>query len=108
MRMIPWLVVIAHDEWIFEPTKYRLSKTLAGSVNHVPRGAGGPGATSRNTLGTATGATHKRAKVPVESNPAAVLAAIKWASIGFEVFCASALAPYMLKKTDSAMPMFVT
>ena len=44
------------------------------------------------------GATHKRASVPVKSNPAAFLAATKWASIASGVFCANALAAHRIEK----------
>src|SRR5271154_3827710 len=73
---------------------------------HVSRagvggGAGaGPGAAAR-TGRTIGGATHKRARVPVKSNPAAFLAAIKWASIASE-FCADAIATHKLEIRKSA------
>jgi hypothetical protein len=53
-------------------------------------------------IGAACGATHKRAKVPVKSNPAAFLAATKWASIASAVYCANALAPHRVEKRKSA------
>jgi hypothetical protein len=36
--MIPSRVVSAHDEWTLPPTKYRSSKTFAGSAYHESRG----------------------------------------------------------------------
>jgi len=51
-----------------------------------------------------SGATHKRASVPVKSNPAAVLAATKWASMVSVVFCANAGGgPHKLHKEVQAM-----
>src|SRR5687768_17810541 len=38
IRMIPSVVVNAHDEWTLPPTKYRLSKTFAGSAYQLFRG----------------------------------------------------------------------
>ena len=35
---MPSRVVSAHEEWIFPPTKYRLSNTFAGSAYHDSRG----------------------------------------------------------------------
>ena len=35
---MPSRVVSAQAEWIFPPTKYRLSKTFAGSAYHDARG----------------------------------------------------------------------
>ena len=40
---MPSRVVSAHAEWIFPPTKYRLSKTFAGSAYHDARGGALPG-----------------------------------------------------------------
>src|SRR5277367_5362393 len=65
-------------------------------MNHVSRAGAGPGAASRGGPNVG-GATHKRARVPVKSNPAAFLAAIRWASYASGLFCAKALAPDKLE-----------
>ncbi len=56
------------------------------------------------TAETVWGATHRRIRVPVKSNPAAVLAAIKWASTVSVAVCAKALPPHQ-EKMASAVPM---
>ncbi len=43
MRMMPSDVVTAHAEYSFSPTKYRLSKTLAGSTCQALAGGGPAG-----------------------------------------------------------------
>src|ERR1700730_13938426 len=84
--MTPSLVVSALEEWILVPTKYRLSNTFPGSVNHVARSGGGGGRTS--APGPVCGAMQMRASVPVKSNPAAALAAARCASIALGAGCA--------------------
>src|SRR5882672_2052721 len=88
MRMIPSRVVRAHAEWILPPTKYRLSKTLAGSAYQVSRAGALAGfATYAGTTSLASspplwGRRQTRTSVPRNSNPAAVLAdcTAAWAS----------------------------
>src|ERR1700719_4556298 len=91
--MIPSLVFSAQELWNLEPTKYRLSKTLAGAAYHVLRAGAGPGATSRIAVGSGVGATQRRATVPVKSNPAALRAAARCASIMLVLFCAKSAGP---------------
>src|SRR5215470_10402684 len=86
--MIPSLEVSAQAEWILLPTKYRLSKTLPGSVYQVARAGGGGGAVS--APGAVCGSTHSRASVPVKSNCAAALARVRKASTGLVGCCAEA------------------
>src|SRR5215472_2641601 len=98
--MIPALVVSAHEEWIFVPTKYRLSNTFAGSVYQVSRAGGGGGATSGP--GAVCGATHTRTSVPVKSNPAAALARARNPSIGLALCASAAAAPSPTHKPRAA------
>src|SRR6266571_5342871 len=88
MRMIPSLVVKAQDEWILPPTKYRLSKTLAGSAYQVSRAGALAGfATYAGTASLESspplwGRRQTRTSVPRNSKPAAVFAdcTAAWAS----------------------------
>ena len=65
---------------------------------------GGAGRHIAQRIGNGTGATHRRASVPVKSNAAAFLAATRWASIASVVFCANALAPDRQENTTRAAP----
>src|SRR5690242_14468921 len=98
--MMPSLVVSAHDEWIFVPTKYRLSNTFAGSVYQVSRGGGGGGATSGP--GAVCGATQTRTSVPVKSKPAAFLARARYASYGLADCARAAAAPIPMQRPRAA------
>ena len=60
-------------------------------------------ATSRSVFWTGAGATHNRAKVPVKSNPAAILAATKWVSTASGVFCAKAPAVHKIEKMAAGL-----
>src|SRR6266705_1308705 len=102
MRMIPSLVVKAQDEWILPPTKYRLSKTLAGSAYQVSRAgalagfATYAGSTSLESSPPLWGRRQTRTSVPRNSKPAAVFAdcTAAWASASKSLLagaCASAL-----------------
>src|SRR5881396_274509 len=102
MRMIPSRVVRAHEEWILPPTKYRLSKTLAGSAYQVPRAgalagfATYAGTTSLESSPPLWGRRQVRTSVPRNSKPAAVFAACTaaWASASKSLLagaCAKAL-----------------
>src|SRR6266852_8563867 len=102
MRMIPSRVVRAHEEWILPPTKYRLSKTLAGSAYQVSR-AGAlagfamyAGRTSLESSPPLWGRRQTRTSVPRNSKPAAVFAdcTAAWASASKSLLagaCAKAL-----------------
>src|SRR6267378_209038 len=102
MRMIPSRVVRAHAEWILPPTKYRLSKTLAGSAYQVLRAGALAGfATYAGTTSLASspplwGRRQTLTSVPRNSKPAAVFAdcTAAWASASKSLLagdCASAL-----------------
>src|SRR5215472_3634850 len=95
--MIPALVVSAHEEWIFVPTKYRLSNTFAGSVYQVSRAGGGGGATSGP--GAVCGATHTRTSVPVKSNAAAAFTRARYSSIGLAGGVCACAAPTPMPMT---------
>src|SRR5690242_4785370 len=85
--MIPFDVVIAHDEYSVMPTKYRLSNTFTGSACHASRGgsAGGPpprrpappGPPARGSGGLTSASAVLQTGVyrPIRSPSAAVLAA---------------------------------
>jgi hypothetical protein len=62
------------------PPTYSAAKRC--SANQVSRAGTRPeGAASRTTSGNVAGATHRRASVPVKSNPAATRAFTRWASM---------------------------
>src|SRR5215212_9785972 len=88
-RMMPSRVVSAHAEWIFPPTKYRLSNTFAGSAYQDARGGALLGSdtygagTSRKSSLLLGGRRHVRASTPVNSNSDASFAACCAASTGF-------------------------
>src|SRR5438309_6666064 len=101
MRMIPSRVVKAQEEWILPPTKYRLSKTLAGSAYQVSRAgalagfARYAGTTSLESSPPLWGRRQTRTSVPRNSKSAAVLAdcTAAWASASKSLLagdCASA------------------
>src|SRR5258708_30072973 len=102
MRMIPSRVVRAHEEWILPPTKYRLSKTLAGSAYQLSRSGAFAGfATYAGTTSLASspplwGTRQTRTSVPRNSKPAASFAdcTAAWVSASKSRFvgdCARAL-----------------
>src|SRR5688500_2728389 len=85
MRIIPSDVVTAHADSFMLPTKYRLSKTFAGSAYHSDRGgivreaAAAAGAALAGAEGR--GASHIESKTYVKSCPgryATDLAADRW------------------------------
>src|SRR3954470_8889982 len=101
--MMPSLVVNAHAEWTLPPTKYRLSKTFAGSAYQEERGGAllgsdtyGAGMSLKSSL-LLGGRKHVRASVPRNSNSAAFFAAncAAWTSFdtvgsGAALICAKA------------------
>src|SRR5262245_48738348 len=92
---MPSLPTIAHALWIFVPRKYRLSATLAGSAYQVSlagvRGPAAAGAAPRAGVVVAGGfGMQRRRKVPGQSIPAAVLAAMMYPSIVVGGVCAHA------------------
>src|SRR6267143_993733 len=114
MRMIPSRVVKAHEEWILPPTKYRLSKTLAGSAYQVSR-AGAlagfamyVGRTSLESSPPLWGRRQTRTSVPGNSKPAAVFAdcTAAWASASKSLLagaCAKALHTASPPATSAAL-----
>src|SRR5437879_1913306 len=102
MRMIPSRVVRAHEEWILPPTKYRLSKTRAGSAYQLSRAgalagfATYAGTTSLESSPPLWGSRQTRTSVPRNSKPAAVFAdcTAAWASASKSLFGACASAPH--------------
>src|SRR5687768_17986132 len=97
---MPSLVVSAHEECSLPPTKYRLSKTLAGSANQVSRGGAllgsvtYAGATSIRFSPPLCGSKQVLTRVPRNSKPAAVFANRKSTRlnsshgyISYAVFC---------------------
>src|SRR3954468_1293853 len=102
--MMPSLVVSAHAEWTLPPTKYRLSKTFAGSAYQEERGGAllgsdtyGAGMSLKSSL-LLGGRKQVRASVPRNSNSAAFFAVNCAASTSFDtvgsgaaLICAKAL-----------------
>src|SRR4051794_38541522 len=89
--MIPSFVTSAHAEWTLPPTKYRLSKTFAGSAYQEERGGAllgsdtyGAGMSLKSSL-LLGGRKHVRASVPRNSNSAAFFAVNCAASTSFEI-----------------------
>src|SRR3954464_116072 len=89
--MMPSFVTSAHAEWTLPPTKYRLSKTFAGSAYHEERGGAllgsdtyGAGMSLKSSLRLG-GRKHVRASVPRNSNSAAFFAASCAASTFSEI-----------------------
>src|SRR5882672_12454710 len=116
MRMIPSRAVRAQEEWILPPTKYRLSKTLAGSAYQVSRsGAFAEFATYGGTASLESspplcGSRQTRTSVPRNSNPAAVFAdcTAAWASASKSLLagvCASALQAARIAATARVVRM---
>src|SRR5918995_3988824 len=89
---MPSLVVSAHEECSLPPTKYRLSKILAGSANQISRGGAllgsviYAGATSVRFSPPLCGSKQVRTRVPRNSKPAAVFAACNAALISASKF----------------------
>src|SRR5687767_8241175 len=112
---MPSLVVSAHEECSLPPTKYRLSKTLAGSANQVSRGGAllgsviYAGATSVRFSPPLCGSKQVLTRVPRNSKPAAVFAACNAALISASKFllvgvcCANGSPVPRPSKTTSAI-----
>src|SRR4051794_7136801 len=80
ISMMPWDVVIAHDENSFSPTQYRLSNTFIGSMCQFSRAGAGPGCGGVVGCGgglpiLASASTHRLLNMSWYSVPAACLAA---------------------------------
>src|SRR3954464_10760495 len=110
---MPSRVVSAHAEWTLPPTKYKLSKTFAGSAYQEERGGAllgsdtyGAGMSLKSSLRLG-GRKHVRTSVPRNSNSAAFFAANCAASTSFDtvgsgaaLICAKAPPASVRAKTE--------